>query len=187
MSNIEKEIRLKISNDDIKRIKEITTPKTKRIRLIDITCGKYGFDSLKKLGYICRIRCKDNSYKIEIKKYLNNNKCEEKSLKIDNIKDALEFLSLLDMTPYLILDRYREVRTYQNLDIFIDEFKDIGPYLEIEYQNSTFKEAISFAKNLNLDIKLEEKYGDIVKKKLETSKHFKNDFEKQLKETINNV
>ena len=40
------------------------------------------------------------------------------------------------MEPYLVLDRYREVRKYNNLLIFIDEFDTIGSYIEIEYQES---------------------------------------------------
>ena len=67
MSSIEKEIRLKINDNDIVRIKNVTDSYKERTRLIDITCGKYEFDSLSKLGYIGRIRCNGNSYKIEIK------------------------------------------------------------------------------------------------------------------------
>ena len=54
MSSIEKEIRLKINDNDIERIKKVTDSYKERTRLIDITCGKYEFDSLSKLGYIGR-------------------------------------------------------------------------------------------------------------------------------------
>ena len=50
MSSIEKEIRLKINDNDIVRIKNVTDSYKERTRLIDITCGKYEFDSLSKLG-----------------------------------------------------------------------------------------------------------------------------------------
>ena len=49
MSSIEKEIRLKVNESDIDRIKNITDSYKDKVRLIDITCGKYGFDSLSKL------------------------------------------------------------------------------------------------------------------------------------------
>lgn len=186
MSNIEKEIRLKINTNDIKKIKDITKTYKEKTRLIDITCGKFGFDSLKKLGYICRIRFKNNNYKLEIKKYINNNDCIEKSIKLQNIKEGLELLSLLDMNPYLILDRYREVRKYNDLLIYIDEFDTIGPYIEIEYQNSTYDNVIDFCKKINIDIVPQDKYGDIVKEKLETSEEFKKDFELSLKKTLKN-
>lgn len=58
MKNIEEEIRLGVTKDQIKQIKNITTEYKKDTRMIDITCGKYGFDSLSKVGYICRIRQK---------------------------------------------------------------------------------------------------------------------------------
>lgn len=163
MSNIEKEIRLKINENDIEKIRNITTPYKTRTRLIDITCGKYGFDSLKQLGYIGRIRCNNDSYKIEIKNYQNKDECLEKSLTIPSVKDGLEFFKLLNMEPYLILDRYREVRKYNNLLIFIDEFDIIGNYIEIEYQDSNKDEVYKFMQILKLDNKEQDKYGDIVK------------------------
>ena len=52
MSSIEKEIRLKVDDNDIERIKNATDDYKEKTRLIDITCGKYEFDSLNKLGYI---------------------------------------------------------------------------------------------------------------------------------------
>ena len=168
MSSIEKEIRLKINDNDIERIKKVTDSYKERTRLIDITCGKYEFDSLSKLGYIGRIRCNGNSYKIEIKNYQNKDECLEKALPINSIRDGLDFFKLLNMEPYLVLDRYREVRKYNNLLIFIDEFDTIGSYIEIEYQNihgewMNEDEAYKFIELLNLDNKEQDKYGDIVR------------------------
>lgn len=172
MSNLEKEIRLKITNNDIKKIKKITEIYKKKVRLIDITCGKYSFDSLNKLGYIGRIRCNNDDYTIEIKNYQNENECLEKSLSINSIKDGLDFFELLDMKPYLILDRYREVRKYNNLLLFIDEFDTIGSYIEIEYQNSSKEEAIKFIDLLNLNKIQQKKYGDIVKQMISDDDSF---------------
>ena len=67
------------------------------------------------------------------------------------------------MEPYLVLDRYREVRKYNNLLIFIDELDTIGSYIEIEYQESDKDEAYKFIELLDLDNKEQDKYGDIVK------------------------
>ena len=67
------------------------------------------------------------------------------------------------MEPYLVLDRYREVRKYNDLLIFIDEFDTIGSYIEIEYQESDKDEAYKFIELLDLDNKEQDKYGDIVK------------------------
>ena len=170
MKNIEEEIRLEVTKDQIKQIKDITKEYKEDTRMIDITCGKYGFDSLSKVGYICRIRQKDNNITMEIKKYLDNEKCIEKSIKINTIEDGLEFFKLLDLTPYLVLKRNREIKKYNDLLIYIDRFDDIGDYIEIEYQNSSREEALNFAKNLNIELDFKEKYGDIVRKKQENKK-----------------
>lgn len=170
MKNIEEEIRLEVTKDQIKQIKDITKEYKEDTRMIDITCGKYGFDSLSKVGYICRIRQKDNKITMEIKKYLEEEKCIEKSIKIDTVEDGTEFFKLLGLTPYLTLKRNREVRKYNNLLIYIDRFDDIGDYIEIEYQNSSREEALNFAKNLNIKLDFKEKYGDIVRKKQESKK-----------------
>ena len=182
MSSIEKEIRLKINDNDIERIKKITDSYKERTRLIDITCGKYGFDSLSKLGYIGRIRCNGNSYKIEIKNYQNKDECLEKSLSINSIRDGLDFFKLLNMEPYLVLDRYREVRKYNNLLIFIDEFATIGSYVEIEYQESEKEEAYKFIELLGLNNEEQDKYGDIVKNLISNDDNFKNSMIKMLEE-----
>lgn len=180
MSSIEKEIRLKINDNDIERIKKMTDSYKERTRLIDITCWKYEFDSLSKLGYIGRIRCNGNSYKIEIKNYQNKDECLEKALPINSIRDGLDFFKLLNMEPYLVLDRYREVRKYNNLLIFIDEFDTIGSYIEIEYQESDKDEAYKFIKLLDLDNKEQDKYGDIVRNLISSDDNLKNKMVKKL-------
>ncbi len=166
MKDIEEEIRLEVTKDQIKQIKDITKEYKEDTRMIDITCGKYGFDSLSKVGYICRIRQKYDKITMEIKKYLEDEKCIEKSIKIDTVEDGLEFFKLLDLTPYLTLKRNREIREYNDLLIYIDRFDDIGDYIEIEYQNSSREEALNFAKSLNIKLDFKEKYGDIVRKRV---------------------
>ena len=173
MSNIEKEIRLEVSKDQIKKIRNNTESVDERKRMIDITCGKYGFDSLSKVGYICRVRSKNGKHKLEVKNYLDAEKAMEKSIDIDSLKDGVEFLSLLGMEPYLVLDRYRETRKCNGLLICIDEFRnDIGDYIEIEYQNTNRDEAMKFINDMGLELDLKEKYGDIVKARLEEDKEF---------------
>ena len=178
--NIEKEIRLKINDNDINNIKNISIPYKKDTHMIDITLGKYGFESLKKTGYIIRIRYKNNEYFIEIKKYLNNDECIEKSIKIAGLQEGIDFLNLLGFEIYLILDRHREIRKYNNLLLYIDKFEDIGNYLEIEYQDSDIKEAYNFIDTLNLNKELQDKYGDIISKKIKNDNKFKNEYNKRL-------
>ncbi len=181
MSSVEKEIRVKATEEQIEHIREVSEPFSKRTRMVDITCGKYGFESLATVGYICRIRALDHNYKLEIKNYSNSEKCMEKSIPLESIRDGLEFLELVGMTPYLVLDRYREIRKYNDLMIFIDEFKnDVGNFVEIEYQNSTRKEAIDFIRKMKMSEELQDKYGDIIKERLQKDKEFEEKFTESL-------
>ena len=84
------------------------------------------------------------------------------------------------MEPYLVLDRYREVRKYNSLLIFIDEFDTIGSYIEIEYQESDKDEAYKFIELLNLDNKEQDKYGDIVRNLISSDDNLKNKMIKKL-------
>lgn len=173
MNNIEKEIRLKIDNELIDKIKNITLPHKEQYHMIDITLGKYGFESLNKTGYICRVRCKNDKFFIEVKKYLNNDECIEKSIAVPSLEDGISIFNLLGYDIYLILDRYREIRKYNDLLIYIDIFEDLGSYIEIEYQNSSKEEAYNFIDRLQLNLELQEKYGDIVYKKIKEDDVYK--------------
>ena len=84
------------------------------------------------------------------------------------------------MEPYLVLDRYREVRKYNNLLIFIDEFDTIGSYIEIEYQESDKDEVYKFIELLNLDNKEQDKYGDIVRNLISSDDNLKKKMIKKL-------
>ena len=116
----------------------------------------------------------------EIKNYQNKDECLEKALPINSIRDGLDFFKLLNMEPYLVLDRYREVRKYNNLLIFIDEFDTIGSYIEIEYQESDKDEAYKFIELLNLDNKEQDKYGDIVRNLIRSDDDLKKKMIKKL-------
>lgn len=177
MSKIEKEIRLEVNKEQIEKIRDNSELITERSRMIDVTCGKYGFDSLSKVGYICRVRAKNGKYKIEIKNYLDKEKAMEKSLPVDSVKDGIEFFELLGMKPYLVLDRYRETRKYDGLIICIDEFQDtLGDFVEIEYQEADRNKAIEYINSIGIEMDLKEKYGDIIKNKLEDDKEFEKNF-----------
>lgn len=78
------------------------------------------------------------------------------------------------------LDRYREVRKYNNLLIFIDEFDTIGSYIEIEYQDSDNDEAYKFIELLDLDNKEQDKYGDIVRNLISSDDNLKKKMIKKL-------
>lgn len=185
---IEKEVRYSINNNQIKSIIKNTNPYKERIEMMDITCGYDGFNSYDKYGFICRIRQKGNNKTLEVKNYLNKHECLEQSIKLEKVSDGVNYLKLIGMKPYLYLKRFREVRKYKNLKIFIDEFDIIGNYVEIEYQDSdNVKEELQEFLDLNkIDDYPQDMYGGILKEKLEKDSNFKTIFEEKLAKILDN-
>ena len=178
----EKEVRFIISKNQIDNIKKNTTPFKERTEMLDITCGYDGFNSYSKYGFICRIRQKGDKKTLEVKNYINKNECLEQSINLEKVSDGVNYLNLIGMKPYLYLKRFREVRKYNDLKIFIDEFDILGNFVEIEYQDSNNeKEEIRKFKEL-IDIKglEQDMYGGIVKDKLENDAEFRKIFEDNL-------
>lgn len=179
---IEKEVRYVVTNEQIKKIKDNTVLFSDRKEMLDISCGYDGFDSYMNYGYICRIRKKGNDKLLEVKKYSNKNECVEQSIKLERVEDGVNYLKLIGMKPYLYLKRFREIRLYNNLKIFIDEFDMIGNFIEIEYQDSNDekKELKEFMDLIGIDDIRQETYGDIVKNKIENDLEFKKRFNENL-------
>lgn len=184
---LEKEIRYSITPIQIEKIKEVTSEYKEKIEMLDITCGYDGFDSYSKHGYICRIRQKGSNITLEVKNYFNKDECLEQSIKLEKVIDGVNYLKLIGMKPYLYLKRYREIRKYKNLKIFIDEFDIIGNYVEIEYQDSVNeKEELSeFIKLINIKDNPQDMYGGIIKDKLLNDEKFRKIFETNLEKLLN--
>lgn len=184
----EKEVRYLISKEQICGIKKITTPFKERMEMIDITCGYEGFDSYSKYGFICRIRQKGDKKTLEVKKYTNKNECIEQAINLEKVVDGVNYLKLIGMKPYLYLNRMREVRKYNDLKIFIDEFDILGDFVEIEYQDSKegLEEVQKFVKLIGIQGNEQDMYGGIVKDKLEKDETFREVFEKGLNKVLEN-
>ena len=183
---IEKEVRYQIDEEQIDKIILNTTPYKEKIEMLDITCGYKGFDSYSLYGFICRVRQKGNKKTLEVKNYLNPNECTEQEIKLENIEDGINYLKLIGMKPYLYLKRFREVRKYKDLKIFIDEFDILGNYVEIEYQDSidSKKNINEFLNLINIKKIPLDMYGSIVKEKLEHDLEFKKVFNKKLEKVL---
>lgn len=185
---IEKEIRYSISQEQKNSILKNTTPYKERLEMLDIACGYSGFDSYDKYKFICRIRQKGDKETLEVKKYISDEECLEQSIKLDKVSDGVNFLNLIGMKPYLYLKRFREVRIFKDLKIFIDEFDIIGDYVEIEYQDSenVDEELNEFINLIGIRGETQDMYGDIVKKKLKKDIDFKELFDEKLKQILLN-
>ena len=139
MSNIEKEVRFKISEDVAEKIREISKVKVERQKQIDLTLGYDGFDSLAKYGYVCRVRQKNNKIWLEVKKRIGDvtsKEFEEEEVVLTNFSSGVRFFEKLGMKPYLYMNRSREILEHDGLKLFIDEIDMLGTYVEIEYQDT---------------------------------------------------
>lgn len=185
MKNIEKEVRYSITEDMLNKIKQLSEEKEKKVHLLDITCGKSGFSSLKEYGYICRIRQKAENICLEVKQKQADGSFMESKIDINSVKDGMDFFSLLSMKPYLWIERNREIREYKGLKVFIDEIDMLGNFVEIEYQDVDDEKILleEFIHKVGIVEKSEGLYGDIFKFKIEND----NDFRKEFEYKLNNI
>lgn len=185
---IEKEVRYRvIDKQKIEKIIANTEELESRNNVIDLVMGWNGFNSLNDYGFICRIRKKNGNIKLECKKRISNEEWNESSIDLSTIKEGYDFFSLLGMKPYLYINRYRQVRKYKDIDIYIDEVDMLGDFIEIEYQKTyNEKEQIeNFIETFGIDSEKQKLYGDIFKERVENDKEFQQEFNKRLLEFIN--
>lgn len=183
--NVEKEVRYEASEDIINNILKTTSPYKQRQHMMDITFGYDGFNSLGKYGFICRIRYKNDKRIMEVKKKTSEGWWEQEIM-LSDLGEGINFYNLIGMTPYMFLNRYREVRKYKGLKIFIDEIEILGNYVEIELQESlnASKELTEFLSLVGITGEQQGLYGDIIKEKLKTDKNFSNKYNLALDNVI---
>lgn len=171
--NIEKEVRYEATKDIIKNILKVTSPYKERQHMMDITFGYDGFNSLSKYGFICRIRYKNDKRILEVKKKTNDGWLEQE-ISLSDLGEGINFYKLIGMTPYMFLNRYREVRKYKGLKVFIDEIEILGDYVEVEFQDSSDaqNELTELLNLVGIKGKEQDLYGDIIKERLKTDKEF---------------
>lgn len=188
MSNVEKEIRFKISDDLAQRIREISNIEVYPQKQIDLTLGYDGFNSLARYGYVCRVRQKGEKVWIEIKKRIGDStsvEFEEEKITISNFSQGVSFFEKLGMKPYLYMSRNREILEYNGLKLFIDQIDMLGTYVEIEYQDTenANEKMLNFMELLGINYEPAPLYGDIFKELLQYD-DFRNEFNKNLNDFL---
>lgn len=184
--NIEKEVRYEISKQTISRIIELTKPYKPRTSMLDIVFGYYGQESLQKQGYICRIRQKADKKTMEVKKQTSDGWLEQE-IALNDLGDGINYLQLIGMKPNMFFKRFREVRLFKGLKIFIDEMEILGDYVEIEYQDSldAKQELSEFLNIANITGAEQDLYGSIVKARFKTDPEFTKTYTAALNNIIN--
>ena len=167
---IEKEFRYKINEYNIPMIREISSLKEERQEQLDILMGYYGFESLEKLGYICRIRKKHNKISLECKKRTGDSQFTEESIGISSLKQGYNFFASMGLKPYLYIHRYREERSTEDFRLYIDNVDLLGTFLEIEiiniYDKNIYLKLKNFLKEIGVENIPQKLYGDLFQDKI---------------------
>lgn len=175
---LEKEVRYLVSEDEWQKALENSTPYKEKAKMLDITMGHYGRESVAKTGKVFRIRQKGEKITLEIKNRIEGG-WQEEAIALDGVEHGMNFLRLAGMEPYLFIDRYREVRRYKGLKVFFDDIKLLGKYIELEYQDSdnAVSEVEEFKKICGINSCEQPLYGEIINEKYENDEHFRSEFD----------
>ena len=181
---IEREIRFKIDDEIKSNIISSSELLEESTTCIDLCMGKYGFDSLDKLGYIIRIRNKNGKINMESKRKLENNKWNEASIPLQNIEAGFDFLKNLGLLPYLYINRTREIRKIKQAKICLDSIDLLGDYVEFELEDGfEFEDLKQYIEKNKIQGNPAPLYGDIFKECM-SSLEFKEKFDNRLKEVL---
>ncbi len=186
---IEKEVRYLVDENCWNKILNGTTEYKPKEHMIDITLGKYGFDSFAKTGRVFRVRQKGQRISLEIKKRVDNSQWLEESIPLESVEKGLSYLHLAGLDPYLYIDRYREVKKYKGLKIFFDNVDMLGRFIEIEYQDCAngLSELNEFVSQFDIKGEPQELYGDIIIHKYKTNPEFRAKFDIRMSELMSNA
>ena len=179
---IEKEVRYAVSDEIWNDVLEGTEEYKQKVQMIDITCGAYGREFYQKTGKVFRVRQKPNKTTLEIKSRTDDGNWLEEAVKLESVKQGLNFLHLAGLDPYLYIERSREVKKYKGLKVFFDDVELLGKYIEIEYQDSedTEKELEEFIEKFGIVGEPAPLYGTIINQRYDGDEEFRLAFDDKL-------
>ena len=184
---LEKEVRYLVDDVVWENALEKSSEYKEKVKMLDITMGAFGRESVAKTGKVFRVRQKPDKITLEIKNRIDGG-WQEEAIELDSVKRGVSFLTLAGLKPYLFISRMREVRKYKGLKIFFDDIELLGKYIEIEYQDSSDSknELREFCSVCGISGVEQPLYGDIINKKYEEDAEFRQSFEAYLEKLINN-
>lgn len=127
-------------------------------------------DNNKELNHCLRLRTKNNEYYITYKddvfednKWLYSNEYETKIESLDMLK---EIFNRLGLKKFIEIDNNKETYTYKDYEIVIENVKDLGLFMEVEYCTNgdvdikeIKKQIQNFIDELNLNVSEELNMG----------------------------
>ena len=120
-------------------------------------------DKNNQLNHCLRLRTKNNEYSITYKddvfendKWLYSNEYETK---VDNIDITREIFNKLGLKKFIVIDNKKETYKYNDYEIVIEDVKDLGLFMEVEYCTKEDVDIKKIKKEIqnfidNLDIKV---------------------------------
>ena len=183
---VEKEVRFLVDDKAWDNALKVSDKYKEKVKMLDITMGAYGRESLAKTGRIFRVRQKPNKVTLEVKQRTTEGWLEE-SVKLESVNQGVNFLTLAGLKPYLYISRFREVRKYKGLKIFFDDVELLGKFIEVEYQDSVDaeKELQEFINICKIKNNPQPLYGDIINERYNKDEVFKQKFDEVLDNLIN--
>lgn len=174
--NIEVEIRAKVNSfDKIKeRLKEIEANFIKLERQMDKIFGAKKFlDSEHKIvegGIVARIREIDDKRNLEFKEISREKGGIELSCEVPNVEMAEKMLKKLDFEESFTVKKTREIYSYQDFEVCLDQVEQLGNFVEIEKMlnlkeemDNAKEECINLLKKISPDAEITNaKYGDMM-------------------------
>lgn len=135
---IEYEKRYQISDDTYEAIHKCPGIEWSDVtRVIDVTFGLSGAESMQINGWVVRLRKMDEKVSLEYKAPLNKDWTEWKEIAvgIDNAKNAISMLQHIGLKPGLLLDRERITGKWKEGIVCLDKFALLGTFVELEICN----------------------------------------------------
>lgn len=127
-------------------------------------------DAKGELSHCLRLRSKNNDYSITYKDDIFENGkwlySDEYETKVESITMMKEIFKKLGLVKFIEIDNKKETYTYNDYEIVIEDVKDLGIFMEVEYCTDEdvnvkeIKEEIqSFINSLNLNVSEELNMG----------------------------
>lgn len=170
-STVETEIKIKVSENDYKRLLNFMTQKAQFIKESNQVDTYYQptyrkFLNDKEVNEWLRIGERGNKTILNYKNWHDNMYCNEYEVEIDNKDNLGRIFKILDLEQIAVVDKKRIIYFYlEKYEISLDFVKDLGYFIEIEVKKYTkspideYSDVLKLAKNLDLNLDNIDKRG----------------------------
>lgn len=159
MSQKEIEIRFRLSEikkDEIMKLLQNKGWSPKRTKQIDTYFCSPEFVKQKERPYIVRIRESETKKILTYKSTIINGAWEEIETQVEDAVVIKKILGYLNLESFLVIDKERLTGKVGDIEINIDQIKDLGLYVEFEVISDDVKKGkkriLNFSSQLNLEL-----------------------------------